>query len=357
MTLREHLHRLTHWETWDYRVKLVPLAPVWLWHGLRSGSVWFFSAANPTLTFGGFQGETKREMYAQLPPERIPRTRYVDPAEGIVEVERHLTEAGFSYPFAVKPDVGMMGLLFRKIHNAAEFRRYHERAPAGYLVQEFIAYPLELSVFYYRFPGKAQGTITGFVRKESLEVVGDGQRTLWELMRRYEPVRYRLGEMRAKHTGQLQRVLAAGEPYRLSHALNQTRGGRLVSLAHEKDERLLAVFDALSHHAGHFYFGRYDLKCRSVEDLKAGRHFRILEYNGSGAAPHHVYGNGHSLLQAYRIILHHWAVLAEISRQNHRAGVPYWSFREGWRFLRESERHLRVLKTRDAEAVRNADSD
>lgn len=357
MLLREYLHRLTHWETWDYRVKLVPLAPVWLWHGLRSGSWWFFSAANPTLTFGGFQGETKREMYAQLPPERVPRSRYVCPSEPVEAALGDLVEAGFGYPFAVKPDVGMMGLLFRKIHDDDEFRRYHARSPGGYLVQEFIDYPLEVSVFYYRFPGAATGTITGFVRKESLEVVGDGRSTLRELIGRYEPVRYRLGEMHARHAGYLQRIVPAGEPYRLSHALNQTRGGRLVSLAHEKDARLLAVFDGLSHYAGHFYFGRYDLKCRSVEDLKAGQHFSILEFNGSGAAPHHVYGNGHSLLQAYRIILHHWNVLAKISRQNHRLGVPYWSFWDGWRFLKNSERHLRVLKKRDAEAVRNPEAE
>ncbi|MBC7891439.1 MAG: hypothetical protein H7Y12_04425 [Sphingobacteriaceae bacterium] len=349
MNLKKVLYRLTHWETWDYRVKLVPLAPVWFWHCLRSRSVWFFTPANPTLTFGGFEGEGKREMYEQLPPALCPRSVYITPGRPFAEVEQLVREGGFDYPFAVKPDVGMMGLLFRKITNAAEFRRYHERMPVDYIVQEFIDYPLEVSVFYYRLPSEAKGTITGFVRKEFLHVTGDGRATLDQLLERYPRAQYRLAELRAKHASRLAEVLPAGEMYPLSYALNQTRGGQLVSLAHEKDERLLAVFDALSHHARYFYFGRYDVKCASVEDLKAGRNFCILEYNGSGAAPHHVYGNGHTLWQAYKIIFHHWSTLARIARHNHALGVPYWNFRRGWAFLQGAKRHLKVLKRLDGE--------
>lgn len=341
-------YRLTHWETWDYRVKLIPLIPVWLWHCGRARSWWFFTPANPTLTFGGFEGETKREMYDQLPPDLCPRSLYIAPTVSADRVEELVATQFETYPVAVKPNVGMMGLLFRVINSASELRLYHEQMPVEYIVQELITYPIEVSVFYYRFPGEATGTITGFVRKDFLAVVGDGQSTLWELIRQYPRVSFRLEEMRAKHANRLDYVVPDGDVYCLSNALNQTRGGRLVSLAHEKDERLLGVFDALSHYTGNFYFGRYDVKCASVDDLKAGRNFSILEFNGAGAAPHHVYGNGNSLWQAYRIVLHHWSVLARIARQNHAGGVPHWSFRQGWEQLKWAQIHLRLLKKTDA---------
>jgi hypothetical protein len=108
--------------------------------------------------------------------------------------------------------------------------------------------------------------------------------------------------------------------YCLSNALNLSRGGKLISLAHEKDERLLKVFDDLSHYTNHFYYGRYDIKCASVEDLKEGKNFYILEYNGCGAEPHHIYGDGNTLLQAYAILLQHWKVLYRISKYNHTHG-------------------------------------
>lgn len=345
--IKKALYRLTHWETWDYRVKLIPLIPVWLWHCGRARSWWFFTPANPTLTFGGFEGETKREMYDQLPPDLCPGSIYIAPATSADEVENQVTAHFGAYPVAVKPNVGMMGLLFRVINSASELRLYHEQMPVEYIVQELITYPIEVSVFYYRFPGDPTGTITGFVRKDFLEVTGNGQSTLRELIGEYPRVRFRLDEMWAKHANRLDDVVPNGKAYHLSNALNQTRGGRLVSLAHEKDERLLSVFDALSHYTKHFYFGRYDIKCASIDDLKAGRNFSILEFNGAGAAPHHVYGNGNSLWQAYRIVLHHWSVLARIARQNHARGVPYWSFGRGWNQLKGAQRHLRILKKSD----------
>lgn len=344
MLIRKLLYRITHWETWDYRVKLVPLLPVWGWYCLRSGSCWFFTAANPSLTFGGFQGEPKREMYAQLPPGTYPRSLYISPELPVDEAEKQVAAQHYTYPFVVKPDIGMMGLLFRRIDSPGAFRQYHQAIPVDYIVQELSHYPIEVSVFYYRFPGAKSGTITGFVRKEFLEVVGDGQSTLWALIERYDRVNFRRDEMRAKHAGHLDYVVPDGEIYCLNYALNLTRGGRLVSLAHEKDAQLLAVFDELSHHTKQFYFGRYDIKCQSISELKKGEHFTIIEFNGAGAAPHHVYGNGNSLWQAYQIVLHHWRVLYQISRDNRRRGALPWSFWRGWRFLAASEQHIQKLR-------------
>jgi hypothetical protein len=205
-----------------------------------------------------------------------------------------------------------------------------------------------VSVFYYRIPDQQKGTITGFLKKEFLEVKGDGVSTLGKLIDEYERVRFRLEEMKSKHASRLNEVLPAGESYVLSNALNLSRGGKLVSLEGEKDDRLLSVFDKLSHYAGHFYYGRYDIKCASIESLKEGKDFAILEYNGCGAEPHHIYGNGHSLFKAYQIVLQHWKKLFEISRHNHRNGATQWDFLRGWRFLREAKKHFRILKQLDA---------
>jgi hypothetical protein len=355
MSARKLIYYLTHWETWDYRVKLLPLIPVWCWHCARSGSWWFFTAANPSLTFGGFQGEGKREMYDQLPPGTCPRSLYMLPGTPVEAAEAQVAGAGFTYPFVVKPDVGMMGLLFRRIDSPAAFRQYHRAVPVEYIVQELIDYPVEVSVFYYRLPGAASGTITGFVRKEFLEVTGNGLATLRDLIDSYDRVDFRREEMYAKHANRLDHVVPDGERYCLNYALNLTRGGRLVSLAHEKDADLLRVFDELSQYTGQFYFGRYDIKCRSVADLKQGQHFSIIEFNGAGAAPHHVYGNGHSLGEAYRIVLHHWTILYRISRANRRLGVPRWSFGRGLAFLLASERHLQTLHRLERELTATPD--
>ena len=242
----------------------------------------------------------------------------------------------------------MMGLMFRRINNAAELQHYHHKMPVDYIIQSLVQYPLEVSVFYYRMPGQQKGTITGFLKKEFLQVTGDAKSTLRELISAYERVRFRRQEMEAKHTDNLDKILPAGECYFLSYALNLSRGGRLVSLEEEKDEKLLKVFDDISHFTKHFYYGRYDIKCASIEDLKEGKNFSILEYNGCGAEPHHAYGNGNTLWQAYRIFLHHWKVLYRISQYNHYNGFPRWSFKNGWKFLKKGKANFRLLKKLDA---------
>ncbi|MEX1239528.1 MAG: hypothetical protein WEB30_07415, partial [Cyclobacteriaceae bacterium] len=201
----------------------------------------------------------------------------------------------------------------------------------------------------YRFPNAERGTITGFIRKEFLQVTGDGKSTLWELMLKYSRVQFRLEEMSAKHKDKLQHILSPGEQYCLSPALNLSRGGKLVTLEKEKDDRLLKVFDYLSHYAGNFYYGRYDIRCESIEDLKHGKNFSILEYNGSGAEPHHVYGNGYNLWQACSILFLHWQALYRISKINHEKGVAYWDFVRGREFLNETARHVKKLKSLDKE--------
>jgi hypothetical protein len=347
MNFKNILFRITHWETWPYLVKYIPIAPVWLWYCMRARSLWFFTPSNPTITFGGFEGEPKEEIYCQLPPGSYPYSIYISPSVPFAEVEKLVSLHNFEYPFAVKPDVGMMGFMFRKIYSIDKLKEYHQKMPVNYIVQNLISYPLEVSVFYYRFPDEQKGTITGFLKKEFLELTGDGRSTILELMLGYERVRFRLEEMKGKHREKLGNILSEGEKYSLSYALNLSRGGRLVSLAQEIDERLVKVFDDLCRYTKHFYYGRYDIKCTSVEDLKEGKNYSILEYNGSGAEPHHAYGNGNTLLQAYKIFLHHWSILYRISKYNHSNGIHYWKFREGWNFLRNAKKHFKILKQLD----------
>jgi hypothetical protein len=344
MRFRQLLYKLTHWEQWHYDVKYIPLYPCWLWYCLRNRSLWFLSASNPVLPFGGWDGESKWKMYEQLPKEFYPKTVRIQKGTSLSDAELQLRE--FSFPVAVKPDAGLMGLLFRKLDSLEQWRDYHRSIPIDYLIQELVTDPLEVSVFYYRFPGQQNGTITGFVYKEGLEVRGDGISDLDTLLQQLvNRPGFKLDEWRLKHKDHLQEVIPKGAVFKLAWVANLSRGGRLVSLEKEKDSRLLQWFDRISHHA-QFFYGRYDIKCSSVEALKNGQ-FRILEFNGAGAEPHHIYGNGNNLLQAYRIVLQHWHAMAEIARIHHCNGVPYWPFRQGLERIAQAKKQLKLLKTLD----------
>ena len=348
MQLKKYWFKLTHWESWHYRTKYIPLAPVWLWYCLKARSFWFFTASNPTITFGGFEGEGKEEIYVQLPKSIYPESILINPGMEFSSVEKLVDKHQFSYPFVVKPDVGLMGFMFRKITSLKELKRYHQYITRDYMVQKLVDLTFEVSVFYYRHPATATGTISGFLLKEPPFVTGDGISTLWELIQKNIDLKYNLDAMETRHKSRLDMVLPKGEKFILSYASNRSQGGKLTNLHHEIDEKLLAVFDGISNHSGQLYYGRYDIKCASIDSLKNGTDFSILEYNGAGAGIQHIYGNGLSLWQAWATILRHWKMLYQISAYNHKVNkVPYWEHKKGKKFLKTALVKLKELQKLD----------
>ena len=348
MNIKSFFQKILNWERWPFYMLYFPIGPVWFWYCLKSRSFWFFSSSNPTITFGGFEGESKREMYDQLPSGSFPKTIYILHDLTFEEVKNKvLDEAGFQYPFIVKPDIGMKGILFRKIENDEQLEKYHSRVPVEYLVQDLVELPVEVSVFYYRHPAEIKGVISGFIQKELLEVYGDGKSTLWELILRHPRAKFRIMEMKHRHEHRLDRVLPDGNHFYLSYAGNHNRGARFINLKNQIDDQLLKIFDDLSHYTDKFYYGRYDIKCTSVEDLKQGKNYSILEFNGCGSEPNHIYDAGMNIGQAYGEILKHWKALYKISRYNHKNGTPYWSFNKGRKFLKQAMRHFRMLEKFD----------
>jgi len=347
--LRRLFHRITHWEAWPFKLLYAPIAPVWLWYIIRSGSVWFFTPSNPKLTFGGMEGEPKKEMYDLLPPELYPATFNVMPRQDIDSILATLKQYGIDYPFIVKPEVGGQGILFRKIDDLEALKHYHSKVPVEYIVQRMVHYPVEVSIFYIRHPNQEKGIITGFLHKIPLQVVGDGKLTLEELIMQHPKGNKRLGELHSKHKDNWDKMLPDGQRYILSYAANHNRGAHFVDLKEQIDDGLVAIFDKISHGINDFFYGRYDIMCQSVADLKNGEQFTILEYNGCGAEPNHFYDTGYTLFGAYREILRHWKALFQISRYNRRQGIKPWELGKGRRFLRDTKRLYRVMKEADKE--------
>jgi hypothetical protein len=157
-----------------------------------------------------------------------------------------------------------------------------------------------------------------------------------------------MDELLSWHKERLDLVLPEGKKFYLSHAANLNRGANFINLHAEIDERLHNVFDELNLYSKTFFYGRYDLKAASLEDLKEGKKFLLLEYNGSGAEPNHVYNSGYTLRAAHREILKHWKALYQISIYNHKKGIPFWDFKKGRQFLKQSSKHFALLKKIDA---------
>jgi len=320
---------------------------VWLWYAFKSRAIWFFTPCNPKLTFGGMEGEPKKEMYNLLPPEFYPTTFNVLPSENFTLVKQKLHDYSITYPLIVKPEIGDQGILFRKIDDEAELQLYHTKVPVEYIIQQMVNYPMEVSVFYIRHPNESKGRVTGFLHKIPLHVIGNGFDTLEQLVLVHPKAARRKAEVKSKHKENWGMVISAGKKYNLSYAANHNRGANFIDLKHEIDQQLVDVFDNISLRIGDFFYGRYDIMCNSIDDLKRGENFKILEFNGCGAEPNHFYDTGYTLGGAYREILLHWKALHEISEYNRSTGIEPWPYKKGKEYLIRTTRHFRLMREAD----------
>jgi hypothetical protein len=339
------IHSLLNWVHWPFYIFYLPIAPFWISYYFRTGSFWFYTASNPTLTFGGFEGEAKTEMYSQLPEKFCPRTESIHPFMTFSSVLEQVQKRAFSYPFIVKPDVGMKGLLFRKIESEDQLKKYHEQMPVTYLVQEFINYPLEISIFYLRKPGDQSGRITAMIQKNLPTVEGDGSSSLQALIEKKFTGK-ELKNIRRDLSRELHSIPPKGKQVIVSHIANLYNGAFFTNLTSRINDRIQSLFDNISWDS-QFLYGRYDIKAASVDAFCRGEDFYILEFNGAGSVPNHIYTGDYTLTQSYREILKHWRWMYEISRENRESGIPYYSFRQGFHFLRQSKKHFNQLKKLD----------
>jgi hypothetical protein len=104
---------------------------------------------------------------------------------------------------------------------------------------------------------------------------------------------------------------------------NHSRGSKFLDETYRVTDKLTETMERICSRIPEFYYGRLDVRFESWAALEQGLNFSIIELNGSGSEPTHIYDPAHSLFFAWREILKHWKVLYAISKSNHQKGVPY----------------------------------
>ncbi|HCL07011.1 MAG TPA: D-alanine--D-alanine ligase [Chitinophagaceae bacterium] len=326
--------KIFHWEYWPFAVLYAPLYPYWFWLCLKARAFFYINAANPSIRNGGFLMESKKEIYDILPQGTYPTTLFFHAGTAGTVVLEEVKKKGIQYPAIGKPDIGMRGMSVQKLENDADLLNYAQKTKVDFLVQSYIPYEDELGIFYYRIPGEAKGQITGIVGKELLSVTGDGKSTIDELLQQQQRFILQLPTLRKNIPDELMMILPSGERKLLVPYGNHARGAKFLDVTYLADEKLNHVIDQLAKQIDGFYYGRMDVRYNSIEELREGRNFSIIELNGSGSEPTHMYDPCHSVFFAWKEITRHWAIMYKISTINHKHGVPYMTRKEGLAMLK-----------------------
>ncbi len=336
--------RLLEWEYWPTLAFYWPMLLIGPLLALRSRHPCFFTAANPGLFAGGLGLESKMATLRMIPSAWRPRTLLVQAGGDTKVLSERLAEAGIVYPLVAKPDLGYRGMAVKKVDTPEELLAHLREHAVPFLLQEFLDYPTEIGVLYYRDPKTGSGRVSSLTLKNFLFVTGDGRSTVRQLMRREDRALRQIGRLEREDPGLLDRVPGKGERFQVSIVGNHAKGTAFLNGNRLIDEALRARMEEIARPLAGFHYGRFDIKCASLDDFKRDGDFRIIEVNGVCSEPTHIYdAQQNSYFDALGAIIRHWRLIRRIAAANHRRGVAYLAPGRMLRALGDWRAYLRRL--------------
>ena len=336
------LARLRRWEFWPGWAFYPPIVAYILWLGLKHRSPLAFTASNPALEASGFVGERKSDCLLPL-MERAPELvaplmllRVAVLLERRVEQAKRFIEEQGGYPIVLKPNIGQRGRGVAIIRDETALRGYLHCAPGDVIAQRYIE-GAEFGVFVYRDPQTGRGEILSVTSKQFPQVVGDGRRTLYELIRDHERARLISPLLWRKFADRMRWVPAEGEAVPLIEIGAHCRGSLFRDASALATPELRAAIERLFAALPGYHFGRLDLRCPSPGALGRGEGIRILEVNGVSAEAAHIYEPGTPLWQGYASMLKQWRIAFDIGKANERAGAPTLTLAEFFQRVRDDQ--------------------
>lgn len=338
------IHKLSNWEYW--RVELIYVIPFFyfLYLAFKARSFGFFNACNPSIKNGGFAMESKTDIYKFMPERYYPKSLFFKSNNEFEFVKNEISAAGLSCPLIIKPDIGLRGLKVEKIESFDELEIYLQNCNFDFIIQEFIEFPFEVGVFYCRLPNESNGKITGIVYKEFLKIIGDGKRTLDELIKLNPRFLIYYFDLSIKYSHRMMDVLKFGEELLLVPIGNHARGTKFLDVSYWNNKKLSKTINDICIQIPDFYYGRLDIKYKTRSDLERGINISIIELNGAASEPAHMYDPKYSLLNAWKEIIKHHRLLFEISIQNRKKGKQYLKLSELVKLFRSYFNYIKILK-------------
>ncbi len=339
---------LSFFEFWPMWAFYPPVALYAAWLMLRYRGALLPTVANPSFPGGGFVGESKADILA-LAVEHLPE--WVAPFVAIDRPQGEaaptlsqecdaalaaLRHAGIELPVVAKPDLGCRGAGVKLVRSRADLASYLTDFPRGarFLLQRLVPFEGEAGIFYCRTPGQERGRVVSITLKYFPYVIGDGRRTLRELIHA-DARAGRLAHLYLRrHAARLDDVPAVGEAIRLAFAGSHSRGAIFRDGSALVTPAMEARFDAIARSMPEFHFGRFDVRFERFADVQAGHGFQIVEINGAGAESTHIWDRKTGLLQAWGALMRQYRWLFQIGAANRARGhkpMPLRDFLRAWR--------------------------
>jgi hypothetical protein len=339
-------------EFWPLWLMYLPVALQWLLLACRYRSLTLPLIANPAIPLSGMVGVAKSHVfevagdYARqwILPWFVWTVGHQSGAEQADAIVAEMQEQGFSFPLVAKPDIGCRGAGVKLLADKDDLLAYVEGFPRDGRIQlqALSDFEAEAGVFYVRYPGAESGSITSLTLKYTPFVVGDGQRSLGQLIADDPRARDLQHLYAGRHREHWQTVIPAGQPWRLVFSASHCRGAVFRDGREYIDSRLVAALDRIFEDIPGFHYGRLDIKFRDIDSLRAGKDLQIIEINGASSESINIWDRNASLVEAQATLLQQYRTLFKLGDANRRRGHKTPGIRalyRAWRHEQELTKH------------------
>ena len=328
--------RATNHEYWPRVLIYIPVLSWGFMRMLRKG-LQPLTAVNPGYAHdGGVQDESKMDLNHKLgdgddPIDAVLHCVLVDEvsaeqrtAAALRAIESDPQLNGF--PIIAKPDKGERGRAVKLLKDADDLREYCQNCSEPFVLQRFHPGPHEIGVLWMRrtesiTDPESDGQI-GFIYAITIKhfptLRGDGKRPLRRLILSHKRHRAQPGVFFEYNKSRLDWVPQESEKVILGIAGNHAQGAKFTDGSHlitpQLTDRMNEIVTGFDERAGRgFDIGRFDLRCESLEELKNGRGFGIVELNGLTSEPTNLYDPKRSLFWAWGMLLGYWKHLERLA--------------------------------------------
>ncbi len=316
------------WPTW---LIYLPVVIQWLVLSVRYRSLTLPLLANPVIPLSGMVGGSKHELMREAKGACkhaiLPWVLYVATTDDVESQATTLLEQcaaqGLALPLVCKPDVGCRGAGVKLVHDRKELLDViaHYPAGSGIICQKLSQYEPEVGIFYVKDPRQAQGDIVSLTFKETPAVVGDGVKTLAELVA-VDPRAANLLELYQERNAQdWERVLEKGERYRLLFSASHCRGAVFIDAREHITPELVAKLNVIMADLPDFYYGRLDVKFEDLNALRQGETLEIVEINGASSESIHIWDKNARLMDAIKTLMWQYRTLFQIGAWHRKNGL------------------------------------
>ncbi|MET2984378.1 ATP-grasp domain-containing protein [Aureibaculum conchae] len=310
--------KLFHSEHWPTFLFYAPLLPYFLYKAIRAKNLTLPLIVNPAIKYSGIGTESKSKTLQLLPKAYSPKSILILPETEFNSVLKLLLKADILFPLIAKPDIGFRGYLVKKINNQTDLENYLKKNTIAIILQEYVGYEKEIGLFYYKIPEETKGKITSVTLKKFITVKGNGVDNLSKLILEDKRAFLYYKIFEKLHQEKFFNIPKKGEVIKLTVIGNHSKGTQFINGNHLIDTELVHFLDKLTENISGFYYGRFDIKYESLEKLKKGENFKVLELNGIISEPTHIYDSDKgNYFASLKSIFNHWQIMNTIARKNH----------------------------------------